>query len=147
MAIAPIESVDTASSASISFAAPERAVAVHGDPSEGRLREGDSGWGGLSAGPIRTGRAVQGFPIQQAKVQRPPLRAATLHRERLIRWLDEHVTHRLILVTAEAGYGKTTLLADWSRRVPMPIAWYRIEQDDANWASFLRYLIAAGREI
>jgi len=76
---------------------------------------------------------VQGFPIQQSKVQRPPLRAATLHRQRLLDWLDEHINRRVIFVTAEAGYGKTTLLADWARRARVRVLWYRIDEDDANW--------------
>src|SRR5262249_23853767 len=49
--------------------------------------------------------------------------------------------------TAEAGYGKTTLLADWARRAPVRVAWCRLEREDANSASLLRYLVAAGREI
>src|SRR5205807_1662175 len=59
------------------------------------------------------GRVVQPLPIQQAKVQRPPLRAATLRRPRLTQWLEENLHRRVILVTAEAGYGKTTLLDDY----------------------------------
>lgn len=90
---------------------------------------------------------MHGFPIQQAKVQPPPLRPATVRRDRLLSWLDERVSRRLLFVTAEAGYGKTTLLADWARRAPIRVAWCRIEPDDANWASVLRYLVAAGREI
>jgi LuxR family maltose regulon positive regulatory protein len=76
---------------------------------------------------------VQIYPIQSAKVQRPPLRAATLTRQRLIGWLDQHISRRVIFVTAEAGYGKTTLLADYSRRAQHRMLWFRIDQDDANW--------------
>ena len=90
---------------------------------------------------------MHGFPMQQAKVQRPPLRAATLHRERSIRWLEENLGHRVLCVTAEAGYGKTTLLADFARRGRRRILWYRLDEDDANWISFARYLVAAGRQI
>jgi LuxR family maltose regulon positive regulatory protein len=73
------------------------------------------------------------LPIQQAKVQRPPLRAATLRRPRLIQWLEENIHRRVILVTAEAGYGKTTLLADFARGTKQRILWYRIDDDDSNW--------------
>ena len=88
----------------------------------------------MAGRPSRSpGRVVQGFPIQLAKVQRPPLRAATLRRQRLNHWLDEHSNRRVIFVTAEAGYGKTTLLADWARHARVRVLWYRIDEDDANW--------------
>ena len=74
----------------------------------------------------------QAFPIQPAKVQRPPLRPDTLSRERLLSWLDQHITRRVIFVTAEAGYGKTTLLADYSRRSRRRMLWFRIDAEDAN---------------
>ena len=87
------------------------------------------------------------FPVQLAKVQRPPLRRETLRRERLLDWLKVKIHHRVVLVTAEAGYGKTTLLADFARHHRRPTMWYRLDEEDRNWISFLHYLVAAGREI
>jgi hypothetical protein len=72
---------------------------------------------------------VHEFPLQLAKVQRPPLRRETLRRERLLAWLKVQVHHRVVLVTAEAGYGKTTLLADFARRHRRPTMWYRLDDD------------------
>ncbi|HVA86968.1 MAG TPA: AAA family ATPase, partial [Candidatus Saccharimonadales bacterium] len=86
------------------------------------------------------------FPIQIVKVQRPPLRAATLQRDRLLDWLHVQIHHRIVLVTAEAGYGKTTLLSDFARRSRIRTLWYRLDDEDRNWVSFLNYLVAAGRE-
>ena len=43
------------------------------------------------------------------------MRADTLSRERLNGWLDRAATGRVALIVAEAGFGKTTLLADWAR--------------------------------
>lgn len=93
------------------------------------------------------GDVVREFPLQSAKVQRPSLRRETLRRERLIDWLKVKIHHRVVLVTAEAGYGKTTLLADFARHHRRPTMWYRLDEDDRNWVSFLHYLVAAGREI
>lgn len=87
------------------------------------------------------------YPIQRAKVQRPPLRDETLARERLLEWLTARIGHRVILVSAEAGYGKTTLLADFARRSRVRVLWYRIDEEDADWIAFLNYLVAAGREV
>ncbi len=93
------------------------------------------------------GDVVHEFPLQPTKVQRPPLRRETLRRERLLDWLKVKIHHRIVLVTAEAGYGKTTLLADFARHHRRPTMWYRLDDEDRNWVSFVHYLVAAGREI
>ncbi len=87
------------------------------------------------------------FPVQRAKVQRPPLRADTLQRDRLLDWLSVNVHHRLVLLVAEAGYGKTTLLADFARQTHLRTMWFRVDEDDRDWISALNYLVAAGREL
>ncbi len=88
---------------------------------------------------------MTGYPIQPAKVQGPLLRDETLARHRLLDWLAAKIHHRVILVLADAGYGKTTLLADFSRRTRVRTVWYRLDDDDRDWISFLSHLVAAGR--
>ncbi|HEY6057809.1 MAG TPA: AAA family ATPase, partial [Candidatus Limnocylindrales bacterium] len=87
------------------------------------------------------------FPVQDAKVQRPPLREATLKRDRLLDWLNAKIHHKVILVTAEAGYGKTTLLSDFARRTRNRTMWYRLDEEDRDWISVLNYIVAAGRQL
>jgi len=89
---------------------------------------------------------VNRYPIQLAKVQRPALRDETLARDRLLDWLSARIHDRVILVLADAGYGKTTLLADFARRTRLRTLWYRLEDDDRDWIAFLNHLVAAGRE-
>jgi ATP/maltotriose-dependent transcriptional regulator MalT/DNA-binding SARP family transcriptional activator len=105
--------------------------------------------GGAADGSTRPSpsRGTDVFPIQATKVQRPPLRAETLRRDRLLEWLSVKIHHRIVFVTADAGYGKTTLLADFARRSRLPMLWYRLDEDDRNWVSFVNYLVAAGRQI
>src|ERR1035437_2289986 len=57
-----------------------------------------------------------GFPLRSAKVQRPILPDETLRRDRLFDWLEARASRRVIYVIAEAGFGKTTLVADYLRR-------------------------------
>ena len=66
-------------------------------------------------------------PIIKAKIQPPALRSTTLSRQRLIDQLAEATTHRLTLLIAEAGYGKTTLLADFAARSGLRTMWYRLD--------------------
>src|SRR5258705_11435073 len=89
---------------------------------------------------------VSGIAIQAGKIQRPLLREETLARHRLLDWLDVKIHNRVMFVIAEAGYGKTTLLADFSRRTHLRTLWYRMDAEDRSWGTFLSYLIAAVRE-
>jgi ATP/maltotriose-dependent transcriptional regulator MalT/DNA-binding SARP family transcriptional activator len=92
------------------------------------------------------GSGVDGYPVQPSKVQCPPLREETLARNRLLDWLAAKIHHRVVFVVAEAGYGKTTLLADFSRRTRLRTLWYRLDNHDRDWLAFLSHLVAAGRE-
>ena len=90
---------------------------------------------------------IFGYPVQIGKVQPPLLPEETLRRDRLLDWLHAKTRSRLALIVAEAGYGKTTLLADWSRRTRVRTLWYRLDEHDRDWAVFIHHIVAAGREI
>lgn len=89
--------------------------------------------------------AVLDYPIQTSKVQAPPLRDETLARDRLLEWLSVKIHRRVVLLVAEAGYGKTTLLADFSRRTRVRMLWYRLDRGDRDWVGFMAYLVATIR--
>lgn len=95
--------------------------------------------------PRALGVDVSGYPVQISKVQRPPLPDQNLMRERLLDWLERKVHSRVVLVVAEAGYGKTTLLTQFSKRTRRRVLWYRLDAGDRDWVGFLSYLIAAFR--
>jgi LuxR family transcriptional regulator, maltose regulon positive regulatory protein len=95
---------------------------------------------------VDAGDDVSGYPIQPGKVQAPALRDETLARTRLLDWLEVKIHSRVVFVIADAGYGKTTLLADFSRRTRLRTLWYRIDDEDRDWVGFLSHLVAAGRE-
>jgi LuxR family maltose regulon positive regulatory protein len=81
------------------------------------------------------------------KVQMPPLPSKTVLRRHLYQALDRglgaHV--RVTLISAPAGYGKTTLLSAWARDRDLPTAWLSISEDDNDPARFVAYLLAALR--
>lgn len=85
------------------------------------------------------------YPVQLSKVQAPPLREETLARDRLLDWLSVKIHRRAVLLTAEAGYGKTTLLADFSRRTRLRVLWFRLDRGDRDWVGFIAHLVAAVR--
>ena len=90
---------------------------------------------------------VFGFPVQLGKVQPPFLSVETLERQRLLDWVAAKIHSRLVLIVADAGHGKTTLLADWSRRTRVRTLWYRLDEADRDWVLFVNHVVAAGREI
>jgi len=79
--------------------------------------------------------------VVPAKVRVPVTDA--LPRLRLEARLGEAFSHRLTLVVAPAGSGKTTLVARFAATCGAPVAWYRAETWDADEASFVRHLEAA----
>ena len=75
------------------------------------------------------------------KLNRPRVAAQLVDRPRLDVLLDAGRT--LTIVTAPAGYGKTTLISDWVQRCGMRYAWVSLDASDNDPAVFLSYLIAA----
>lgn len=72
---------------------------------------------------------------------RPP--NALVERERLLTALDEALSTRLSLLSASAGWGKTTLLSAWARRRQGQVAWLSLDALDNSPARFWVALIAA----
>lgn len=91
----------------------------------------------------------QGTPILATKLYIPRPRADLTLRPRLLARLDAGLAGNLTLIAAPAGWGKTTLLADWLRRANhrRKAAWLTLEVGDAEPTLFLRYLIAAVQTI
>jgi LuxR family maltose regulon positive regulatory protein len=76
----------------------------------------------------------------------PPPRSTLIHRPHLVERINDWVQtgYRLILVSAPAGFGKTTLLSSWANsQQGRSIAWLSLDKDDNDPARFWIYLIAA----
>jgi len=73
----------------------------------------------------------------------PPVRPARVPRPRLLERLNAAPHGKLTLVSAPAGFGKTTLIAEWASACPHPVAWLSLDEGDNDPARFLAYLIAA----
>lgn len=77
----------------------------------------------------------------RAKLQVPFLRSNLVTRPRLTNHLRLSLAHKLTLVSAPAGYGKTTLLASFAAGVDVPLVWYTLDDSDNDWATFVDYLL------
>ncbi|WBX84235.1 LuxR C-terminal-related transcriptional regulator [Sphingosinicella microcystinivorans] len=81
-----------------------------------------------------------------AKFDPPIWMGEQLHRGLLLRQLDCALSHRLTLVHAPAGYGKTSLLAQWRGSLApaaAQVAWLTLERDDRDLKRLVRYLLIA----
>ena len=81
--------------------------------------------------------------ILRAKLRPPRLGPDRLERPRLLAQLDRGLLGQCILVCAPAGYGKTTLLAQWIERTELPAAWLSLDDGDDEPALFLEELVEA----
>jgi LuxR family maltose regulon positive regulatory protein len=82
-------------------------------------------------------------PPLATKLHVPRPRAHLVPRVHLVERLQRSVTGALTLVSAPAGFGKTTLLAQWLVQSSMPVAWLSLDAKDNDPTRFLASLIAA----
>jgi LuxR family maltose regulon positive regulatory protein len=81
--------------------------------------------------------------IIQTKLATPPRNNFTLPRIRLIKRLDDGLQRKLILVSAPAGWGKTTLVSQWVRDSRIPAGWLSLDPPDNDPSQFISYFLAA----
>lgn len=84
-------------------------------------------------------------PLLTTKISLPRLRQSLVPRQSLLRRLSRGVQEGrlLTLVSAPAGYGKTTSIRMWVEEAGCPVAWLILEQSDNDLKQFLTYLLAA----
>src|SRR5215216_3488717 len=105
-----------------------------------------STWNWYSA--RREGRRRGSGPMQTSalatKIQIPPQTHRMVRRARLVAALEHEIPDRkLVFISAPAGYGKTTLLAQWAHTSSLRVAWLSLSEEDNDPNRFFRYLLAA----
>ncbi|MBW1790505.1 MAG: AAA family ATPase, partial [Deltaproteobacteria bacterium] len=81
--------------------------------------------------------------IIRTKLHLPPIQKGHLHRRRLLDRLDEHLQRPLTLISAPAGYGKTTLASCWLETSDDLSAWVTLDEGDNDLRLFLSYFLTA----
>lgn len=82
-------------------------------------------------------------PILITKLYIPPLQPKTVLRPHLIKRLNDCKQCKLTLVSASAGFGKTTLISEWVAGCKQPVAWLSLDEEHEDPSRFLTYFIAA----
>jgi len=85
--------------------------------------------------------------LLKIKICSPQLRSSLVPRPQLIEQLNLTLQRKLTLISAPAGFGKTTLIGMWLKQTNLSAAWYSLEDSDNEPLRFLEYLVAALQNI
>lgn len=85
--------------------------------------------------------------LVETKLHPPRPRPNAVRRERLLDAIRRAGLCRLLLVSAPAGFGKSTLVASWAAECGAPVTWLSLDEDDAAPERFVRYLVASIRTV
>ena len=86
-------------------------------------------------------------PIIRTKLNRPPVPSDHVHRTRLLDELEKRRERPLTLISAPAGYGKSTLATCWLAASDCPGAWVSLDERDNDLRLFLTYFLEAIRSV
>jgi LuxR family maltose regulon positive regulatory protein len=87
------------------------------------------------------------LPLLDTKRHRPRLAASLVPRPRLLAHLTAGLDQGLLVISAPAGYGKSTVVNQWLDTVDLPWAWISLDEHDGQVATFLSYVLAALRSV
>src|SRR5438093_3205364 len=117
---------------------------ANGGEGTGRSAGGARGRDGVTG--ARRPATSRSSTLLETKLHVPGRRRGVVPRPRLIERLNRTAEAKLTLLSAPAGFGKTTLLAEWLAAAPAgerSAAWLSLDQGDSQPATFWTYLIAA----
>ena len=87
------------------------------------------------------------FEILETKLHAPPIPNNHIHRQRLVELLEKNIDHPIQIVTAPAGYGKTTLVSSWLSKHELPYSWISLDESDNDLRQFITYFVHAVKNL
>ena len=127
--------------------------ATRRDPQHPQSRRGTDTRPGLTA--AQGGRELvasmdaAGIPLLESKLRAPRRRTGVVRRDRLAQRIDREGLPSLALVSAPAGFGKTTLVTEWLAEGPAAarVAWLSLDRGDSDPSVYWAYVVAALRKV
>lgn len=122
----------------------EKPIVVYAISNEGLVVPGPEEVEGKTEAPSPPAAPRKGgAPFLATKLFVPPPHPHAVRRPRLARRLNEGLHGKLTLISAPAGFGKTTLASEWIAACGRPAAWLSLDEEDGALHRFLAYLAAA----
>jgi len=90
---------------------------------------------------------LSSLPLILTKHHRPPIPRVFVPRLRLLERLNRRLQRPLTLISAPAGYGKSTIVSSWLEGCPYQSAWLSLDENDNDLRTFVGYLMAAVRNL
>jgi len=81
--------------------------------------------------------------ILNTKLQSPNLPSDFIYRQKLIKYVNENIERPLTLVSAGAGFGKSTFISSWIKEIAHNNAWVSLDNSDNDLRSFFQYFVIA----
>ncbi len=103
--------------------------------------------GSVSSLRTRERRPRLPFDVVESKLGVPALRTGLVSRTALVNRLRATDSGPVVTIAAPAGYGKTTMLAQWASRDPRPFGWVSVDERDRDPIVLLRHIAAALDEL
>ena len=94
-------------------------------------------------GPLNTAGSATVVQLLETKFHRPPMRAEYIGRPRLTQRLIDGETQKVTLISAPAGFGKTSVVSEWMDASDRESCWLSLDSGESDSARFLSYLIGA----
>ena len=85
------------------------------------------------------------IPIVRTKIIIPRRRSEILSRQRLLEILDNVIDLKLLILAAPAGYGKTSLMIDFTYHTQLPVCWFALDTLDTDAQRFIAHFISSIR--
>ncbi|WP_246046447.1 hypothetical protein [Thermosporothrix hazakensis] len=92
-------------------------------------------------------RTAPTLTLLETKLSLPRLQTSLLSRSRLLDRFNLGLERKLTLISAPAGFGKTTIVRQWLNSRTEPVAWLSLDAGDNDPARFWRYVVAACRAL
>jgi LuxR family transcriptional regulator, maltose regulon positive regulatory protein len=96
---------------------------------------------------INSSTLEQSETLFSTKLFAPSIRTEHVSRPRLIAQVNSGLDKALILVSAPAGYGKTTLVCSWLHETNTRYTWISLDEGDNDPIHFLQYLLTALQKV
>ena len=81
------------------------------------------------------------------KLTLPEIKGKVIERKRLLELLHKNTNRDIILIIADAGYGKTTLVGQWAKQFDQQAVFYSLSEEDSNFDLFINHLIAGFEQL